>query len=124
MIIFVDDDHLLSLVDGQALLHGHLLQVHVAGELESNLEEKIFNSMHSVFFQQKLGMQQLHESRRVDCLQTDLYQTVTKARQVKNLRTESCLFFYCQCVFSVHEMTTSVWLVGLCESIMGFGVIQ
>ena len=50
MIIFVDDDHLLSLVDGQALLHGHLLQVHVAGELESNLEEKIFNSMHSVFF--------------------------------------------------------------------------
>ena len=72
MIIFIDDDHLLSLVDGQALLHGHLLQVHVAGELEGNLEEKIFNSMHSVcFFQQKLRMQ-LHESRRVDCLQTDL----------------------------------------------------
>ena len=92
MIIFIDDDHLLSLVDGQALLHGHLLQVHVAGKLESNLEEKIFNSMHSVFFQQKLGMQQLHESRRVDCLQTDLYQTVTKARQVENLRTESCFF--------------------------------
>ena len=34
------------------------------------------------------------------------------------------LFFYCQCVFSVHKMTTSVWLVGLCESIMGFGGIQ
>ena len=94
MIIVIDDDHLLSLVDGQALLHGHLLQVHVAGKLESNLEEKIFNSMHSVlfFFQQKLGMQQLHESRRVDCLQTDLYQTVTKARQVENLRTKSCFF--------------------------------
>ena len=55
MIIFIDDDHLLSLVDGQALLHGHLLQVHVAGELESNLEEKIFNSMHSVFFNKNLG---------------------------------------------------------------------
>ena len=94
MIIFIDDDHLLSLVDGQALLHGHLLQVHVAGELESNLEEKIFNSMHSVFFQQKLGMQQLHESRS---LQTDFYQTVTKARQVENLRKESCSF-YCRCV--------------------------
>ena len=53
MIIFIDDDHLLSLVDGQALLHGHLLQVHVAGELESNLEEKIVNSMHSVFFSTK-----------------------------------------------------------------------
>ena len=68
-------------------------------------------------------MQQLHESRRVDCLQTDLYQTVTKARQVENLRSESG-FFYCQCVFSVHKMTTSVWLVGLCESIMEFGGIQ
>ena len=123
MIIVIDGDHLLSLVDGQALLHGHLLQVHVAGKLESNLEERIFNSMYSVFFQQKLGMQQLHESRRVDCLQTDLYQTVTKARQVENLRTESC-FLYCQCVFSVHKMTTSVWSVGLCESIMGFGGIQ
>ena len=123
MIIFIDDDHLLSLVDGQALLHGHLLQVHVAGELESNLEEKIFNSKHSVFFQQKLGMQQLHESRRVDCLQTDLYQTVTKARQVENHRKESCCF-YSQCVFSVHKMTGSVWLVGLSEGIVGFGGIK
>ena len=68
-------------------------------------------------------MQQLHESRKVDCLQTDLYQTVTKARQVENHRKESCCFCN-QCVFSVHKMTGSVWLVGLSEGIVGFGGIK